>query len=121
MPACGAPSATSDAKDAAEELDEADKDKAKQDNTTAHASDFTRCDGRPLAQERSASRRSNSAPACSPGRASFPKPRKSSPRRDAEEKKLGYHEPPFYIRPVGENEAAALIRAKDYRRRQGRL
>ncbi len=32
----------------------------------------------------------------------------------AEEKKLGYHEPPFYIRPVGENEAVALIRAKDY-------
>ena len=31
-----------------------------------------------------------------------------------EEKKLGYHEPPFYIRPVGENEATALIRAKDY-------
>jgi tetratricopeptide (TPR) repeat protein len=31
-----------------------------------------------------------------------------------EEKKLGYHEPPFYIRPVGENEAAVLIRAKDY-------
>jgi tetratricopeptide (TPR) repeat protein len=31
-----------------------------------------------------------------------------------EEKKLGYHEPPFYIRPVGENEAAALLRAKDY-------
>ena len=30
------------------------------------------------------------------------------------EKKLGYHEPPFYIRPVGENEAAALLRAKDY-------
>jgi tetratricopeptide (TPR) repeat protein len=33
---------------------------------------------------------------------------------EAEEKKLGYHEPPFYIRPVGENEAAALLRAKDY-------
>jgi tetratricopeptide (TPR) repeat protein len=32
----------------------------------------------------------------------------------AEEKKAGYHEPPFYIRPVGENEAAALLRAKDY-------
>jgi tetratricopeptide (TPR) repeat protein len=32
----------------------------------------------------------------------------------AAEKKLGYHEPPMYIRPVGENEAAALIRAKDY-------
>jgi hypothetical protein len=32
----------------------------------------------------------------------------------AEEKKAGYHEPPFYIRPVGENEATALIRAKDY-------
>jgi tetratricopeptide (TPR) repeat protein len=31
-----------------------------------------------------------------------------------EEKKAGYHEPPFYIRPVGENEAAVLLRAKDY-------
>ncbi len=31
-----------------------------------------------------------------------------------EEKKMGYHEPPFYIRPVGETEAAALIKAKDY-------
>jgi len=31
-----------------------------------------------------------------------------------EEKKLGYHEPPFYIRPVAETEAAALLRAKDY-------
>ncbi len=30
-----------------------------------------------------------------------------------EEKKLGYHEPPFYIRPVAETEAAALLRAKD--------
>ena len=28
-----------------------------------------------------------------------------------EEKELGYHEPPFYIRPVSESEAAALIRA----------
>jgi tetratricopeptide (TPR) repeat protein len=32
----------------------------------------------------------------------------------SEEKKLGYHEPPFYIRPVGENEAAVLLRVKDY-------
>ncbi len=32
----------------------------------------------------------------------------------AAEKDAGYHEPPFYIRPVGENEAAALLRAKDY-------
>jgi tetratricopeptide (TPR) repeat protein len=32
----------------------------------------------------------------------------------AEEKKLGYHEPPMYIRPVGETEAAALIKARDY-------
>jgi tetratricopeptide (TPR) repeat protein len=32
----------------------------------------------------------------------------------AEEKKLGYREPPSYIRPVGENEAAALLRVKDY-------
>ena len=31
-----------------------------------------------------------------------------------DEKDLGYHEPPFYIRPVGETEAAALIAAKDY-------
>ena len=30
------------------------------------------------------------------------------------EKKLGYHEPPFYIRPVAETEGAALLRAKDY-------
>lgn len=30
------------------------------------------------------------------------------------EKKLGYHEPPLYIRPVGENEASAMLRAKDY-------
>jgi tetratricopeptide (TPR) repeat protein len=31
-----------------------------------------------------------------------------------EEKKLGYREPPAYIRPVGETEAAALLKAKDY-------
>jgi tetratricopeptide (TPR) repeat protein len=31
-----------------------------------------------------------------------------------DEKKLGYHEPPYYIRPVGETEAAELIKAKDY-------
>jgi tetratricopeptide (TPR) repeat protein len=31
-----------------------------------------------------------------------------------DEKKLGYHEPPFYIRPVAETEAAALLKAKDY-------
>jgi hypothetical protein len=31
-----------------------------------------------------------------------------------QEKKLGYHEPPMYIRPVGETEAAALVEAKDY-------
>jgi tetratricopeptide (TPR) repeat protein len=30
------------------------------------------------------------------------------------EKKLGYHEPPFYIRPVAETEAEALLRAKDF-------
>jgi len=29
------------------------------------------------------------------------------------EKDVGYHEPPFYIRPVGETEAAALMKAKD--------
>jgi tetratricopeptide (TPR) repeat protein len=28
-----------------------------------------------------------------------------------EEKELGYHEPPFYIRPVGESEAAAMMTA----------
>jgi tetratricopeptide (TPR) repeat protein len=31
------------------------------------------------------------------------------------EKKAGYHEPPFYIRPVAETEAAALLKAKDYK------
>jgi tetratricopeptide (TPR) repeat protein len=31
-----------------------------------------------------------------------------------EEKNLGYREPPFYVRPVGETEGAALIAAKDY-------
>jgi tetratricopeptide (TPR) repeat protein len=30
------------------------------------------------------------------------------------EKKLGYHEPPFYIRPVADTEGEALLRAKDY-------
>jgi tetratricopeptide (TPR) repeat protein len=30
------------------------------------------------------------------------------------EKQFGYHEPPFYIRPVAETEAEALLRAKDY-------
>ncbi|HEX4007881.1 MAG TPA: hypothetical protein VHX60_17035 [Acidobacteriaceae bacterium] len=32
----------------------------------------------------------------------------------AAEKKAGYHEPPFYIRPVAETEGEALLRAKDY-------
>jgi tetratricopeptide (TPR) repeat protein len=36
-------------------------------------------------------------------------------RAARDEKKLGYHEPPFYIRPVAETEAAALLRAKDYK------
>lgn len=31
-----------------------------------------------------------------------------------EEKALGYHEPPLYIRPVGESEAAALFAAGDF-------
>jgi tetratricopeptide (TPR) repeat protein len=31
-----------------------------------------------------------------------------------DEKKLGYHEPPLYIRPVAETEADALLKAKDY-------
>jgi tetratricopeptide (TPR) repeat protein len=30
------------------------------------------------------------------------------------EKGLGYHEPPFYVRPVGETEAATLLQVKDY-------
>jgi tetratricopeptide (TPR) repeat protein len=32
-----------------------------------------------------------------------------------QEKKAGYHEPPFYIRPVAESEAAALLKARDYK------
>jgi tetratricopeptide (TPR) repeat protein len=31
-----------------------------------------------------------------------------------DEKSLGYHEPPMYIRPVGETEAVALLKVKDY-------
>jgi tetratricopeptide (TPR) repeat protein len=31
-----------------------------------------------------------------------------------DEKNLGYHEPPLYIRPVAETEAVALLKAKDY-------
>jgi tetratricopeptide (TPR) repeat protein len=31
-----------------------------------------------------------------------------------DEKSLGYHEPPLYIRPVAETEAVALLKAKDY-------
>ena len=34
---------------------------------------------------------------------------------EKQEKKLGYHEPPFYIRPVAETEAEALLKAKDYK------
>ena len=36
-------------------------------------------------------------------------------KAEQQEKKVGYHEPPFYIRPVAETEAAALIKARDYR------
>jgi len=32
-----------------------------------------------------------------------------------DEKSLGYHEPPFYIRPVAETEAATLLKARDYK------
>lgn len=35
-------------------------------------------------------------------------------RAIADEKKLGYHEPPLYIRPVAESEGEALLRIKDY-------
>ena len=35
-------------------------------------------------------------------------------RRCWQRRRLGYHEPPFYIRPVAETEAEALLRAKDY-------
>ena len=38
-----------------------------------------------------------------------------------EEKKLGYHEPPFYIRPVGENEAARADPGEGLRGSRGRL
>jgi tetratricopeptide (TPR) repeat protein len=33
-------------------------------------------------------------------------------RAETEEKALGYHEPPNYIRPVGETEGAAMLRAR---------
>jgi tetratricopeptide (TPR) repeat protein len=33
---------------------------------------------------------------------------------EKDEKALGYREPPLYVRPVGENEGAALLAAKDF-------
>jgi tetratricopeptide (TPR) repeat protein len=33
---------------------------------------------------------------------------------EKEEKDLGYHEPPFYVRPVAETEGAALMAASDW-------
>jgi tetratricopeptide (TPR) repeat protein len=41
--------------------------------------------------------------------------RKLYAEAEKQEKKLGYHEPPFYIRPVAETEAEALLKAKDYK------
>ena len=38
-----------------------------------------------------------------------------------EEKKLGYREPPAYVRPVGETEGAVLLRAGDACKRARRL
>lgn len=35
-------------------------------------------------------------------------------KAEEQERKLGYHEPPFYIRPVSETEADELLKAKDY-------
>lgn len=35
-------------------------------------------------------------------------------KAEEDAKKLGYHEPPFYIRPVAETEAAQLLKAGDY-------
>jgi tetratricopeptide (TPR) repeat protein len=48
------------------------------------------------------------------GQAKLDEARKLYASAASEEKKLGYHEPPFYIRPVGENEAVAMMRAKDF-------
>lgn len=43
----------------------------------------------------------------------LPEARKLFDQAAHEEKKLGYHEPPAYIRPVGETEGAVLLRAGD--------
>ena len=42
------------------------------------------------------------------------KARRLYAKAEEQEKKLGYHEPPFYIRPIAETEAAALLKARDY-------
>ena len=42
------------------------------------------------------------------------KAKKLYAKASEQEKKLGYHEPPFYIRPVAETEAASLLKARDY-------
>ncbi len=36
-------------------------------------------------------------------------------KAERREKDLGYHEPPFYIRPVAETEGDALLKARDYK------
>ena len=63
----------------------------------------------------------NCAPACCSLTEKSDAAKKLYTETIAAEKKLGYHEPPFYIRPVAETEAEALLRAKDYARRARRL
>jgi tetratricopeptide (TPR) repeat protein len=48
------------------------------------------------------------------GQKQIPAAKKLFDQAAQEEKNLGYHEPPIYIRPVGETEGVALLKAGDY-------
>jgi len=102
-----------DAKEAAKTAASEAKDKAKQDTTPPTLPISPDAMAGPLLKALSVASMELHAGVLA-GQGNLPEARKEFTAADAAEKKLGYHEPPFYIRPVSENEAVALIRAKDY-------
>jgi tetratricopeptide (TPR) repeat protein len=101
-----------DAREAAKNASEA-KDKTKPDSTPPTLSISPDAMAGPLLKALSVASMELHAGVLA-GQGNLPEARKEFAAAIAAEKKLGYHEPPFYIRPVSENEAVALIRAKDY-------
>ena len=101
-----------DAKEAAKSGTEA-KDKTKQESTPPTLPISPDAMARPLLKALSVASMELHAGVLA-GQGNLPEARKEFAAAVAAENKLGYHEPPFYIRPVSENQAVALIRAKDY-------